>query len=179
MAWRDAILLKQVYAYGTRRREAAMLDLVYSNTNYVLLGMVVKAVTGRSWDDEVRARILRPLHLTRTFTPGDQPFLPGSHARDYQQFEPGGAMTDTTVAYLPFDGEAEGTPPRSSRHWWEVGSWPLPSGPRSSARSTCPRATGTRRAHVTGSECFGRRCRAGAGTGDTTAPDSVTWCGLP
>ncbi|MEU3827076.1 serine hydrolase domain-containing protein [Streptomyces sp. NPDC029080] len=81
----------------------------YSNTNYVVLGMVVEAVTGHSWEYEVRARILRPLRLTRTRTPGDWPFLPGPHARDYQQFEPGGAMTDTTVAYLPFDADADGS----------------------------------------------------------------------
>nr|BFD87273.1 serine hydrolase domain-containing protein [Streptomyces sp. Xyl84] len=81
----------------------------YSNTNYVLLGMVIKAVTGRSWEHEVQARILRPLRLTRTLTPGDRPFLPGPHARNYQQFEPGGALTDTTVAYLPFDADADGS----------------------------------------------------------------------
>ncbi|MFB7595833.1 serine hydrolase domain-containing protein [Streptomyces sp. NPDC056160] len=81
----------------------------YSNTGYVLLGMVIKAVTGRSWEHEVRARILRPLRLAHTLAPGDRPFLPGPHAHDYQQFEPGGALTDTTVAYLPFDGDADGS----------------------------------------------------------------------
>ncbi|KUN04657.1 serine hydrolase [Streptomyces canus] len=81
----------------------------YSNTNYVLLGMVIKAVTGHSWEYEVRARILRPLRLTRTLTPGNWPFLPIPHARDYQQFEAGGAMTDSTVAYLPFDADADGS----------------------------------------------------------------------
>jgi D-alanyl-D-alanine carboxypeptidase len=83
-------------------------DWEYSNTNYVLIGMVIKATTGQSWEHEVRARILRPLRLTHTFAPGNWPFLPGPHARDYQQFEPGGAMTDTTIAYLPFDGDADG-----------------------------------------------------------------------
>lgn len=81
----------------------------YSNTNYVLAGMVIKAVTGRSWEQEVRDRILRPLRLTHTLTPGNRPFLPGPHARNYQQFEPDGPMTDTTIAYLPFDGDADGS----------------------------------------------------------------------
>ncbi|QFR97438.1 serine hydrolase [Streptomyces tsukubensis] len=80
----------------------------YSNTNYILAGMVIKAVTGRSWDQEVDARILRPLRLRHTFSPGDRPYLPAPHARDYQQFAPGGPMTDTTLAYLPFDGDADG-----------------------------------------------------------------------
>jgi D-alanyl-D-alanine carboxypeptidase len=81
----------------------------YSNTNYVLVGMVIKAVTGHSWEQEVQARIVHPLRLTHTLTPGNWPFLPGPHARNYQQFEPGGAMTDTTIAYLPFDGDADGS----------------------------------------------------------------------
>ncbi|WP_221352125.1 serine hydrolase domain-containing protein [Streptomyces beigongshangae] len=81
----------------------------YSNTNYILAGLVIEAVTGRSWDREVHARILRPLGLTRTVTPGDDPSLPRPHARNYQQFEPAGPMTDTTLAYLPFDGDADGS----------------------------------------------------------------------
>ncbi|CAM5660854.1 hypothetical protein SCYAM73S_05224 [Streptomyces cyaneofuscatus] len=41
--------------------------------------------------------------------PATHHYLPGPHARDYQQFEPGGALTDTTVAYLPLgQGLAEG-----------------------------------------------------------------------
>ncbi|WP_349306530.1 serine hydrolase domain-containing protein [Streptomyces malaysiensis] len=81
----------------------------YSNTNYILVGMVIKAVTGHSWAQEVQSRIVRPLRLAHTLTPGNRPFLPRPHARDYQQFEPGGAMTDTTIAYLPFDGDADGS----------------------------------------------------------------------
>lgn len=81
----------------------------YSNTNYLLAGMVIKAVTGHAWEHEVHARILRPLRLEHTSTPGDQPFLPRPHARNYQQFAPGGPMTDTTIAYLPFDGDADGS----------------------------------------------------------------------
>ncbi|MDX3136351.1 serine hydrolase [Streptomyces europaeiscabiei] len=82
----------------------------YSNTNYILAGMVIEAVTGRGWDQEVRERILRPLRLTRTLTPGNDPRLPRHHARNYQQFGPGdGPMTDTTLAYLPFDGDADGS----------------------------------------------------------------------
>ncbi|EFF88654.1 beta-lactamase [Streptomyces sp. e14] len=48
----------------------------YSNTDYVLLGLVIKAVTGQSWEHEVRTRILRPLRLAHTLAPGNRPFLP-------------------------------------------------------------------------------------------------------
>ncbi|WP_369241981.1 serine hydrolase domain-containing protein [Streptomyces sp. R21] len=81
----------------------------YSNTNYVLAGMVIKAITGHSWEQEVQARILSPLGLTHTIAPGNRPSLPRPHARNYQQFEAGGPMTDTTIAYLPFDGDADGS----------------------------------------------------------------------
>jgi D-alanyl-D-alanine carboxypeptidase len=42
----------------------------YSNTNYVLLGQVIQAVTGSSWAVEVRRRIIDPLRLTHTFVAG-------------------------------------------------------------------------------------------------------------
>jgi D-alanyl-D-alanine carboxypeptidase len=38
----------------------------YSNTNYLLLGLVAEAVTGHSLEDELRARFLEPLALDHT-----------------------------------------------------------------------------------------------------------------
>ncbi|MFD5465367.1 serine hydrolase domain-containing protein [Kitasatospora sp. NPDC127059] len=55
----------------------------YSNTNYVLIGMVIERLTGSSWQEEVTRRIIRPLHLTGTSMPGNSPFVPGSHAHGY------------------------------------------------------------------------------------------------
>jgi D-alanyl-D-alanine carboxypeptidase len=55
----------------------------YSNTNYVLLAMVVSAVTGRSWAREVEERIIRPLGLRDTSVPGVFPGIEGPHARGY------------------------------------------------------------------------------------------------
>jgi len=54
--------------------------VAYSNTNYVLLGMIIDRVTGHSWADEVRARIIAPLGLRHTRTPGTYPFIDGPHA---------------------------------------------------------------------------------------------------
>ncbi|MEU2614042.1 serine hydrolase domain-containing protein [Micromonospora sp. NPDC007271] len=69
----------------------------YSNTNYLLVGMLIERVTGHPWYTEVRSRILMPLHLTHTFYPGDRPTLPQPHAEGYQQFVPGGPLVDTTL----------------------------------------------------------------------------------
>ncbi|MFF8098739.1 serine hydrolase domain-containing protein [Streptomyces sp. NPDC016640] len=55
----------------------------YSNTNYVLLGLVVEQVTGRSYADEAERRIIAPLRLTGTSFPGSRTSLPRPHGRSY------------------------------------------------------------------------------------------------
>jgi D-alanyl-D-alanine carboxypeptidase len=55
----------------------------YSNTNYTLLGMIVEKVTGRSYGEEVRRRIIQPLHLSGTSMPGVSPWLPTPHPHGY------------------------------------------------------------------------------------------------
>ncbi|MEU5551947.1 serine hydrolase domain-containing protein [Micromonospora sp. NPDC047793] len=61
----------------------------YSNTNYVLAGMLIEAVTGSSTATEVQRRILRPLKLTGTSFPGTDPTIRGPHGGAY--FAPFGA----------------------------------------------------------------------------------------
>jgi D-alanyl-D-alanine carboxypeptidase len=48
----------------------------YSDTGYVLLGLVIEEVTGQGWHDAVRTRLLGPLDLSAT-VPSDRPYLPG------------------------------------------------------------------------------------------------------
>lgn len=55
----------------------------YSNTNYVLLGLVVEEVTGRSYAAEAERRIIAPLRLTGTSFPGSDTALPSPHNRAY------------------------------------------------------------------------------------------------
>ncbi|OSP44909.1 serine hydrolase [Streptomyces sp. 13-12-16] len=55
----------------------------YSNTNYVLLGLVVERVTGRSYAAEAEHRIIAPLRLTGTSFPGSLTSLPSPHGRSY------------------------------------------------------------------------------------------------
>jgi len=55
----------------------------YSNTDYVVLGMVVQQVTGRSYAVEAERRIIAPLGLTGTSFPGSHTSLPGPHGRAY------------------------------------------------------------------------------------------------
>lgn len=62
---------------------AAKGRFAYSNTNYVLLGLVVERVTGRSYAAEAERRILAPLGLTGTSFPGSESSLPSPHGRAY------------------------------------------------------------------------------------------------
>ncbi|WP_413758497.1 serine hydrolase domain-containing protein [Streptomyces sp. MMBL 11-3] len=68
----------------------------YSNTNYVLAGMIIERATGNSWNEEVTARVIRPLGLRGTFAPTTYPRLPGRHLRGYSDFDGGGPGIDVT-----------------------------------------------------------------------------------
>lgn len=68
----------------------------YSNTNYVLVGMIIEAVTGNPWPEEVRNRIIEPLDLRQTIM-ADGPEIPDPHARGYYQFPNGGSLVDVTL----------------------------------------------------------------------------------
>jgi D-alanyl-D-alanine carboxypeptidase len=58
-------------------------DWNYSNTNYVVAGMLVEKVTGRPYEVAVAQRILRPLGLGATSVPGTRIGIPGPHAHGY------------------------------------------------------------------------------------------------
>lgn len=60
----------------------------YSNTGYVLAGMIVEAVTGGDLAEEVRRRIIRRLRLRDTVFPVDDPSIARPFMRGYG-FPPG------------------------------------------------------------------------------------------
>jgi D-alanyl-D-alanine carboxypeptidase len=49
----------------------------YSNTNFILLGLVIEDITGETWAHEVRTRLLDPLGLADTFVASDEE-VPGA-----------------------------------------------------------------------------------------------------
>ncbi|MFP8903577.1 serine hydrolase domain-containing protein [Streptomyces atacamensis] len=72
-------------------------DWSYSNTNYVLAGMVIEAVTGDSYAHQIERRVLRPLGLRATVLPGTRATMPRPHGRAYVPFGgPGAELTDVT-----------------------------------------------------------------------------------
>src|SRR5262249_21132742 len=61
----------------------------YSNTNYLLAGMLIEKVTGHPYGEEIRRRILTPLGLRQTYVPTDDPAIPGPHPRGYVRTDAG------------------------------------------------------------------------------------------
>ncbi len=77
------------FAPGTRWR--------YSNTNYVLLGLVIQRVSGASYADYI-GRLLAPLHLQNTGYDSDHP-SPMSHAIGYLRPGVPAPFIDMSVPY--------------------------------------------------------------------------------
>ncbi|MGH7203337.1 MAG: serine hydrolase domain-containing protein [Candidatus Levyibacteriota bacterium] len=70
----------------------------YSNTDYIVAGQIIKAVTGNTWDVEVANRIVKPLGLKDTTIPGNVATLPSPFAHAYNIYNGNPrTYTDTTV----------------------------------------------------------------------------------
>ncbi|MEH1013644.1 serine hydrolase domain-containing protein [Micromonospora sp. CPCC 206060] len=77
-----------LFTPGSRQR--------YANADYWLAGLLIERVTGNRWDEEVTERIIRPLHLTGTSAPVDDPRIHGPHVRGYEVID--GRWVDVTEA---------------------------------------------------------------------------------
>lgn len=104
----DPVRAAQKATYTPRQLIALIADIPnrpapgttweYSNTNYVVLGLLVEHVTGQSLGHEIDHRILRPLHLKGTTFP-TSPRLAGTHLHGYDWIDgrgTGAAPTDLT-----------------------------------------------------------------------------------
>ncbi|MGW0519574.1 serine hydrolase domain-containing protein [Crossiella sp. NPDC003009] len=77
----------------------------YSGTNYILLGMIIEAVTKRTYPEELATRIVTPLGLTNTFVPAGTKALPPGHVRGYIGR---GLYVDVTQVFEPSLGGSSG-----------------------------------------------------------------------
>jgi D-alanyl-D-alanine carboxypeptidase len=81
----------------------------YSNTNYIVAGMVIQAVTGNTWDVEVTNLLIKPLGLTNTSIPGDNTGIPSPYADGYNIWSVNNnkpVYSDTTVDNMSWAGSA-------------------------------------------------------------------------
>ncbi len=79
----------------------------YSNTNYLLAGMLIEKVTGHAYGEEIGRRIIEPLGLHDTSVPGDATSIPGPHPRGYVRPVEDAPLMDIT-AFNPSVAGASG-----------------------------------------------------------------------
>lgn len=70
---------------------------VYSDTNYILVGLIIEKVTGRDLATEVTVRTIVPLGLTGTSF-ATTPQIPDPYLRGYSSTKPGAALRDVTAS---------------------------------------------------------------------------------
>ena len=71
-------------------------EQAYNSLNFRIIGLLIEHVTGRSFSDEVEARIVRPLHLTGTFVPQGAPAMPAPFMHGYLTSDEG-IVTDVSA----------------------------------------------------------------------------------
>ncbi len=79
----------------------------YRGVNYVLAALIVEKVTGRSYGEVVAERILRPLGLTRTVVPGNDPRIHGPHVHGYLRMADASLRDITTYDQSSSRGEGD------------------------------------------------------------------------
>ncbi|MPY63863.1 serine hydrolase domain-containing protein [Streptomyces spongiae] len=73
----------------------------YSNTNFVVAGMLIERATGRPVGTEYEDRVINPLHLTDTFYVHPETAIPGQHTKGYlKPDETGAPLVDSTTQTL-------------------------------------------------------------------------------
>ncbi|MBM5802001.1 MAG: serine hydrolase [Cyanobacteria bacterium K_DeepCast_35m_m2_023] len=83
------------YIKGEQALFAAGSEYNYSNSNTVLLGMVIERVTGKNLSKVFENDLLKPLGLEQTFYPGQSVALPKPHLNGVTLMQDG-MQTDTT-----------------------------------------------------------------------------------
>lgn len=91
---------------GVPMRFAPGTKQEYGNIGLHVAGMLIERVTHRPYTDAIRNGVIRPLHLTNTFLPGTDPYVPGPVSRSYEAVDIGGRTVyiDVTEATRPCSG---------------------------------------------------------------------------
>jgi D-alanyl-D-alanine carboxypeptidase len=82
-AWKSSELLKIAFSHKPNFAPNAQYE--YSNTNIVLLGVVIEKLTGETASDAFQERIFGPLKMKHSSLPEPSEWkIPGPHAQGYQ-----------------------------------------------------------------------------------------------
>ncbi|WP_245627879.1 serine hydrolase domain-containing protein [Actinomadura oligospora] len=72
----------------------------YSGTDYVILGLLLEKITGRTAADYITAAVIRRSGLRHTYFPGDDPSIRGPHSRMYESLS---GVLDQPRDYSEYD----------------------------------------------------------------------------
>src|SRR5215217_2766773 len=107
--WSRVWTPREVLAYADGARHAPYFapgeGVHYSNTGYVLLGLIVEHATGQGYAERLHARILGPLGLADTFFAATEP-VPGGKVDAYQLID--GELLNVSAIDLSSTGTAGG-----------------------------------------------------------------------
>jgi D-alanyl-D-alanine carboxypeptidase len=91
---------KEVLEYAEGQRAAVPRgSFFYSNTNYLLLELIIETATGDSLAQSIRQRITQPLGLNDTFMEAREP-IPGGFVQGYQDWNDDGQIENVTKPLL-------------------------------------------------------------------------------
>lgn len=81
-------------------------DWSYSNTNYLLLGELLRKVTGQDPEQVITQNVIRKAGLKDTWFPGTDPRIQGPHSKLYENF---GGLIDPPRDYSEYNMTMAGT----------------------------------------------------------------------
>ncbi len=85
-------------ALAQKARFAAGTGWEYSNTNYLVAGLLIQKVTGRPFGEEVTKRVIDRIGLRRTYVPATgETALRGPHPHGYLRTAPDAPLVDYTA----------------------------------------------------------------------------------
>ena len=107
--WARVWTPQEVLAYADGAKHAPYFapgeGIHYSNTGYILLGLILERATGQRYAEQLHARILGPLGLTDTFFASTEPVL-GGKVDAYQLID--GELVNVSAIDLSSPGTAGG-----------------------------------------------------------------------
>ncbi|MFF4771545.1 serine hydrolase domain-containing protein [Microtetraspora fusca] len=81
---------------GRKRPQSLLAWCRYSNTDYILLGLIAEKMTRQSLAEVFHQRVFAPLHLDSTYMPGNEVHIEGRHVRGYMRLDRDLGYIDTT-----------------------------------------------------------------------------------
>jgi D-alanyl-D-alanine carboxypeptidase len=85
------------FALSRPVRFAPGAGFAYSNTNYLLVQLIIEKITGTSYAEQIRRRITGPLGMRDTVVPVERTDIPGPHAHGYLAYRDGDELTVVDV----------------------------------------------------------------------------------